>query len=85
MRVTSAAVFQGQLREMGMDFGEIPEAQQVTVAKMRTVFQTEVKKAGDTDVAESGRASGRAELLANSGRRGIGRFPRKCKLRGPFG
>ena len=29
------------------------------------------------------RPAGRAELLANSGRRGIGRFPRKCKLRGP--
>ena len=40
---------------------------------------------GGTDMvlAESGRGNGRAELLANSGRRGIGRFPRKCKLRGP--
>ena len=28
-------------------------------------------------------AYGRAELLANSGRRGMGRLPRKCKLRGP--
>ena len=34
-------------------------------------------------VAESGRASGRAELLANFGGRGMGRLPRKCKLRGP--
>merc|ERR1719506_2085670 len=47
----SAAEFQGKLREMGMDFGEIPKAEQVTVAKMRTVFQTQVKKAGDTDVS----------------------------------
>ena len=30
-------------------------------------------------------AAGQAQLLANSGRRGIGRFPRKCKLRGPCG
>ena len=28
-------------------------------------------------------AAGRAQLLANSGRRGMGRIPRKCKLRGP--
>ena len=28
-------------------------------------------------------ACGRAQLLAISGRRGIGRLPRKCKLRGP--
>ena len=28
---------------------------------------------------------GRAQLLANFGRRGIGRFPRKYKLRGPCG
>ena len=28
-------------------------------------------------------AAGRARLLASSGRRGIGRLPRKCKLRGP--
>ena len=28
-------------------------------------------------------AAGRAELLANFGRRGMGRLPRKCKLRGP--
>ena len=47
----SAAEFQGKLREMGMDFGESPEAQQVTVAKMRTVFQTQLKKAGETDVS----------------------------------
>ena len=32
------------------------------------------------EVAES-----RAQLLANSGRRGMGRFPRKCELRGPCG
>ena len=30
-------------------------------------------------------AAGRAELLANFWRRGMGRFPRKCKLRGPCG
>ena len=30
-------------------------------------------------------AAGRAELLANFGRRGMGRIPRKCKLRGPSG
>ena len=47
----SAAEFQGKLREMGMDFGESPEAQQVTVAKMRTIFQTQLKKAGETDVS----------------------------------
>ena len=32
------------------------------------------------NVAESGKsASGRAQLLANFGRRAIGRLPRKCK------
>ena len=30
-------------------------------------------------------ACGRAQLLANSWRRGMGQFPRKCKLRGPCG
>ena len=40
----------------------------------------------DSDCTWSRRAAaGRAELLANSGRRGIGRLPRKCKLRGPRG
>ena len=29
-------------------------------------------------------AAGRAQLLANSGRRGMGRLPRKCELRGPL-
>ena len=33
-------------------------------------------------VAESGRASGRAQLLANFGGRGLRRFPRKRKVRG---
>jgi hypothetical protein len=46
-----ASEFQDKLREMGMDFGDRPEAQQVTVAKTRTEFQTQVKKAGDTDVS----------------------------------
>ena len=46
-----AGEFQDKLREMGMDFGDRPEAQQVTVAKTRTEFQTQVKKAGDTDVS----------------------------------
>ena len=31
------------------------------------------------------RPAGRAQRLANFGRRGIGRIPRKCKLRGPCG
>ena len=30
-------------------------------------------------------AAGRAQPLAKFGRRGMGRFPRKCKLRGPCG
>ena len=34
-------------------------------------------------VAESGRLRPSAAACANSGRRGTGRFPRKCKLRGP--
>ena len=48
-----AGEFQRKLREMGMDFGESAEAQQVTVAKMRTMFQTQVRKAGETDVSHS--------------------------------
>ena len=37
-------------------------------------------------VAESGRAARPgAAACANSGRRGMGRIPRKCKLRGPSG
>ena len=35
-------------------------------------------------VASRPAACGRAELLANFGRRGMGRIPRKCELRGPF-
>merc|ERR1719316_809365 len=46
-----SGAFQDKLREMGMHFGDNPDAQQVTVAKMRTVFQTQVKKAGETDVS----------------------------------
>ena len=37
-----------------------------------------------SSVAESGRRPG-AAACANSGRRGMGRIPRKCKLRGPCG
>jgi hypothetical protein len=44
--------FQSRLRGMGMDFGERLEAQQVTVAKTRTVFQTQIKKAGESDVSQ---------------------------------
>ena len=43
----------------------------------------------DDEVDEDGEGRGErpqaARLLANSGRRGIGRFPRKCKLWGPCG
>ena len=40
----------------------------------------------ERDLAKSRRAAaGRAELLANFWRRGMGRIPRKCKLRGPCG
>ena len=49
----------------------------------RSLAQPAVQSAAQ--IAESGRGNGRAELLANSGRRGIGRFPRKCKPRGPCG
>ena len=34
-------------------------------------------------VAESGRLRPSAAACANSGKRGMGRLPRKCKLRGP--
>ena len=43
-------------------------------------FYEEIKD----DVAESGRRPSGA-ACANSGRRGMGQFPRKCKLRGPSG
>ena len=46
-----AGEFKIKLRAMGMNFGDNPEAQQVTVAKMRTMFQTQVQKAGETDVS----------------------------------
>jgi hypothetical protein len=46
-----AREFQSKLLEMGMEFGGSQEAQQVTVAKMRTMFQTQVKKAGEMDVS----------------------------------
>ena len=36
-------------------------------------------------IAESGLGRPHAAACANSGRRGMGRFPRKCKLRGPCG
>ena len=37
---------------LAVDFGDDPtSAEQVTVAKMRTVFQTQVKKSGETDGA----------------------------------
>ena len=43
--------FQARLRELDVDFGYDPEAEQVTVAKMRTIFQTQVRKTGETDVS----------------------------------
>ena len=51
--VTAAGMieFQKHLRTIGMDFGYDPEAEQVTVAKMRTMFQTQVLKSGETDVS----------------------------------
>ena len=49
----------------------------------RSLAQPAVQSAAQ--IAESGRGNGRAELLANSGRRGIGCLPRKCELLGPGG
>ena len=51
--VTAAGMsaFQKHLRTIGMDFGYEPDAEQVTVAKMRTMFQTQVLKSGETDVS----------------------------------
>ena len=46
-----AGEFQSMLRTKGIHFGDNPEAQQVTVAKTRTAFQTQVLKAGETDVS----------------------------------
>ena len=43
--------FQDRLRALGVDFGDDPDAEQVTVAKTRTVFQTQVLKSGETDVS----------------------------------
>ena len=43
--------FQDRLRALGGDFGDNPGAEQVTVAKTRTVFQTQVLKAGETDIS----------------------------------
>ena len=52
-------------------------------AKIRAQFEPQYNEF--SKVAESGRKRPRAAACANSGRRGIGRFPRKCKLRGPCG
>ena len=51
--VTAAGMgaFQKHLKSIGMDFGYQPEAEQVTVAKQRTMFQTQVLKSGETDVS----------------------------------
>ena len=40
--VTAAGMsaFQKHLRTIGMDFGFVPDAEQVTVAKTRTMFRT---------------------------------------------
>mmetsp|Transcript_89077 Transcript_89077/g.229853 ORF Transcript_89077/g.229853 Transcript_89077/m.229853 type:complete len:1621 (+) Transcript_89077:144-5006(+) len=43
--------FQARLREMGFDGVPQPGADQVTVAKQRTMFQTQVEKAGILDVS----------------------------------
>ena len=55
-----------------------------TLREMQTQMDEKIA-AMDQTVHEKSRraAAGRAELLANSGRRGMGRLPRKCKLRGP--
>ena len=43
------SAFQKRIRSIGMDFSYQPELEQVTVAKTRTMFQTQVLKAGETD------------------------------------
>ena len=52
--VTAArmSAFQKHLCSIGFDFGYQPEAEQVTVAKQRTMFQTQVLKSGETDVTQ---------------------------------
>ena len=42
--------FHRRLHAMGVDFGA-SDVQQVTVAKMRTIFQTQTFKAGETDLS----------------------------------
>ena len=49
-----AAVFQARLRELEFDFAEDPARETVTVAKQRTMFQTQVRKSGETDVSCAG-------------------------------
>ena len=59
---------------MGVHFGDDPEADTVTVAKMRTMFQTQVLKMGETDVSRADRMMGGREgvRLVSVGR---GRYP----------
>ena len=76
------AALGGSMDDVALEV-EAPTVVQVaspTPAPTTSEAKDESPKAGE--VAESGRP-GRAQLLANSGRRGIGRFPRKCELRGP--
>ena len=44
-----AAAFKAKLREHGFTFGDQPEAEQVTVAKQRTMFQTQARSFADTE------------------------------------
>ena len=42
---------QERLQKLGIQFGASPVSEQVTVAKQRTMFQTQVLKSGETDVS----------------------------------
>ena len=55
--------FQKRLSESGMDFGYSPAAEQATVAKVRTMFQTQVLKATETDVSHKHHISDGVERL----------------------
>ena len=49
-----AVAFQARLRELQFDYAENLARETVTVAKQRTMFQTQVIKSGETDVSCAG-------------------------------
>ena len=73
--LTDTSIYSGRKKSVGQDLASCAPKSGLPTGHRESL--------GNQIQGRGGRPAGRAELLANFGRRGTGRIPRRCKPRGP--